>query len=216
MYNHIFFDLDGTLTDPFDGVTKSFAYALSKFGIEINDLKELSKVIGPPLMDSFMGFYGFSKEDALQANKYYREYFEKYGLMQNKLYDGIPELLENLKKSGKKLYVATSKPIEFASLVLEDFDILKYFDFVSANNFADERHTKTQVIAYIFENFPEISSDDCLVVGDRKYDIEGAKPFGIKTVGVKFGYAEDGEFEKAGADFIAPTVKDLENIILSL
>ena len=213
MYDHILFDLDGTLTDPFEGVTNSFAYALSKLGIEINDKSELSRVIGPPLMDSFKNFYFLSHEDALDATKYYREYFEKYGLMQNKLYVGIPELLNTLKKNGKKLYVATSKPIEFASLVLEGFDILKYFDFVSANNFADERHTKHQVIEYVFENFPEILPKDCLMVGDRKYDVEGAKPFGIKTVGVKFGYAEEGEFEAAGADFIVSTVEELEKLI---
>ena len=216
MYNNILFDLDGTLTDPFEGVTNSFAYALSKFGIEITDRSELSRVIGPPLMDSFMSFYDLTHEDAVEATKYYREYFEKYGLMQNKLYKGIPELLNKLKENGKKLYVATSKPIEFASLVLEGFDILKYFDFVSANNFADERHTKHQVIEYIFKNFPDVSPQDCLMVGDRKYDVEGARPFGIKTVGVKFGYAEEGEFEVAGADFIVPTVEELEKLILSL
>lgn len=215
MIKHVFFDLDGTLTDPFEGITSSFSYALSKFGIEIKDPTELKRVIGPPLMDSFQNFYHLSYDDAAAANGYYREYFAKYGLMQNKLYEGIPTLLDLLRSKGKKLYVATSKPIEFAIQVLDGFDITKYFEFVSANNFADERHTKAQVIQYIFDTYPNIQKDECLMVGDRKYDIEGAKPFGIKTAGVLFGYAEDGELEKAGADYICPTVKDLETLILT-
>lgn len=216
MIKHIFFDLDGTLTDPFDGVASSFAYALSKLGIKVNDMKELRRVIGPPLMDSFMNFYGLSKEEATLGNQYYREYFAKNGLSQNEVYEGIPELLKVLKEKGKKLYVATSKPIEFAIQVLDGFDITKYFDFISANNFADERHTKAQVINYIFESCPEVDPAECIMVGDRKYDIEGAKPFDLKTVGVLFGYAEENELEKAGADYIAPTVKDLEKLLLSL
>lgn len=216
MIKHIFFDLDGTLTDPFEGITSSFTYALSKLGINVKDPQELRRVIGPPLMDSFQNFYGLSYEDATRGNTYYREYFAKYGLSQNKVYEGIPELLETLKRNGKKLYVATSKPIEFAIQVLDGFDITKYFDFISANNFADERHTKTQVIQYIFDSCPEIYPDECIMVGDRKYDIEGAKPFKLKSIGVLFGYAEDGELEAAGADFVVPTVKELEKLLLSI
>lgn len=216
MIKHIFFDLDGTLTDPFEGIASSFTFALSRLGIKIDDPSELRRVIGPPLMDSFMNFYGLSFEEATKANLYYRQFFAEHGLSQNKLYDGIPQLLDTLKKNGKKLYVATSKPIEFALQVLDGFDITKYFDFISANNFADERHTKAQVIQYIFDTFPSIQREECIMVGDRKYDIEGVKPFDLKSIGVLFGYAEVGELEAAGADYIVPTVKELEKLLLSL
>ncbi len=216
MYKHIFFDLDGTLTDPFEGVASSFSYALSKFEISVNDPSELRRVIGPPLLDSFMNFYKLSREDAEKANIYYREYFAENGLTRNELYKGMDTLLANLKQSGKKLYLATSKPIEFAVQVLDSFKITEYFDFLSANNFADERHTKEQVIKYIFDSCPHVRPEDCLMVGDRKYDIEGAKPFGIKTIGVLFGYAEDGELQAAGADYIVSTVDELEKLILAL
>lgn len=216
MIKHIFFDLDGTLTDPFEGVTSSFLYALSKFGITVENKNELRRVIGPPLSDSFQNFYGLDPEQTLEANKYYREYFTKFGLLQNEIFPGIPELLSNLKNKGYKLYVATSKPIEFAVQVLDSFNITGCFEFVSANNFADERHTKAQVIQYIFDTYPNINKEECIMVGDRKYDVEGAKLFDIKSIGVLFGYAENGEFEAAGADYIVESVEDIEKLIDSL
>ena len=210
MIKHIFFDLDGTLTDPFEGVTSSFLYALSKFGITVEDKNELRRVIGPPLSDSFQCFYGLDPEQTLDANNYYREYFAKYGLTQNEIFPGIPELLSNLKNKGYKLYVATSKPIEFAIQVLDSFDITKYFEFVSANNFADERHTKAQVIQYIFDNYPNINKEECIMVGDRKYDVEGGTACGLDTVGVTFGYGSREELD--AATYIIESFPELLNI----
>ena len=131
MYDNILFDLDGTLTDPSEGITNSVAYALGKFGITVEDKKTLYKFIGPPLVVAFSEYYGFSKEDSEKATAYYRETFSVKGLYENKVYDGVVKLLETLKKSGKKLILATSKPEKFALIVLKHFGLYEYFDFVA-------------------------------------------------------------------------------------
>ena len=129
-YEFIFFDLDGTLTDPFEGITNSVVYSLNSYGIEVVDKSELKRFIGPPLFQSFEKYYGFSKEKAIEAVDRYREYFRDKGMFENALYDGTVKLLKKLKKNGKKIILATSKPEAFALRILEHFDILKYFDVV--------------------------------------------------------------------------------------
>ena len=124
-YEYIFWDLDGTLTDPGIGITNSVMHALGKFGIEVSDRRELYKFIGPPLVESFETFYNFSHEEAWKAVEYYREYFGVIGLFENEVYEGIPKLLSRLKDEGYGLYVATSKPLEFSVRILERFDLLK-------------------------------------------------------------------------------------------
>ena len=131
MYRYILFDLDGTLTDPGMGITNSVAYALDKFSITVPDRSELYKFIGPPLVDSFMNYYGFSEEDANRAVAYYREYFKPTGIYENEIYDGVPELLEGLKAQGKTVILATSKPEIFAHEILKHFGIFSYFDLAA-------------------------------------------------------------------------------------
>lgn len=126
MYQTVLFDLDGTLTDPGEGITNSVVYALKKYGIEVSDKTELYKFIGPPLHESFQVFYGFSEEKAQEAVKYYREHYSKTGIFENKVYDGMEDTLELLKNSGRRLVVATSKPEKFAKQILH-FHLIKYF-----------------------------------------------------------------------------------------
>ena len=213
MYQYILFDLDGTLTDPGIGITNSVMYALKKFGIEVEDRAALYKFIGPPLMDSFERFYGFSKEDSALALQYYREYFKPYGLYENEVYEGTRELLEELKKRGKKLILATSKPEEFAKEILRHFDLLQYFDFVGGASMDEIRNKKADVIAYALENCGITDLSAAVMVGDREHDVLGAKQVGLKCIGVLFGYGDREELEAAGvgADLIRFSV-GIENV----
>ncbi|MBQ8387364.1 MAG: HAD hydrolase-like protein [Clostridia bacterium] len=212
MIEYVLFDLDGTLTDPGEGITNSVAYALAKFGIKA-ERQELYKFIGPPLITSFMEYYDLSKEDGIRAVAYYREYYTPKGIFENKLYDGIPEMLGSLKKSGKKIILATSKPENYAAQILEHFGIMKYFDACCGNTMDDARHLKADVIAYVRERFPDITAENTVMVGDRMHDVEGAAVFGIPTVGVTFGYGGREELEGAGAKCTVDSAAELENII---
>lgn len=144
-YEYILFDLDGTLTDSAIGITNSAIYALEKFGIEVNDRSELYRFIGPPLLETFE-YYGFSKEEAKMAVKYYREYYRDKGIFENLVYDGIEDLLKALKDNSKVLIVATSKAEVFAKQILEHFDIAKYFTYIAGGNLDGTRVKKDEVI----------------------------------------------------------------------
>ena len=148
IYNTVLFDLDGTLTDPAIGITNSVSYALKKWNIEVSCRSELYKFIGPPLVDSFCKYYGFSKDDADLAVKYYREYFADKGLFENSVYDGVIEMLTELKKRGKRLIIATSKPELFSKRILEHFELDGYFDFLAGATMDSSRVKKADVIAY--------------------------------------------------------------------
>ena len=210
---YVFFDLDGTLTDPAEGITNSVAYALSRFGIPNCERSGLYKFIGPPLIDSFMKYYGFSKQKALKAVEYYREYFSAKGIFENTLYDGITDLLKCLKSADKKIVLATSKPDKFAKIILEHFKISEYFDFLAGATMNETRTQKDEVIAYALENLGINDTSSVIMIGDRKYDIEGAHKFGIPAVGVLYGYGSSEELLEAKADYTVSTVKELNDIL---
>ncbi len=211
-YDYIFFDLDGTITDPGEGITNSVAYALKKFGIENTDRSELYPFIGPPLYASFMKYYGFSAEQAHTAVGYYREYYTDKGIFENRLYEGVGELLEKLQKSGKKIILATSKPEIFAKKILHHFNIDKYFHHIAGATLDSNRIEKADVIRYAFEKIG-IGEGCGVMIGDRNFDIIGAKQTGLVSVGVLWGYGDKDELKGAGADFIAGTIKDLEEFL---
>lgn len=209
----ILFDLDGTLTDPKEGITKSFQYALEKLGHQEDDLDELEKVIGPPLWDSFMEFYGLSFEEADQGVQYYRERYRKTGLFENKVIPGIPELLEDLKTAGKVLAVATSKPTVYSITILEHFGIDLPFDEIIGSNLDGTRIKKDEIIAHVMSLF-DYSPEEIVMIGDRKHDIEGAKAMGIDSIGVLFGYGSRQEFEDHGATHIVESVSELRKLLM--
>lgn len=215
MKRYVLFDLDGTLTEPSEGITNSVKYALAKFGISVSDKSELYKFIGPPLYDSFVNFYGFSHDDANLAVAYYREYFAPHGIYENCVYEGIPEMLERLKTSGKTLVLATSKPEKFALEILRHFGLAKYFDLAYGATMDEKRNKKDEVIAYALSQ-GNIDPDDAVMVGDRIYDIEGGHKNGLVSVGVLFGYGDRAELEGAKAEFIAKDVPELEKILLEI
>ena len=213
-YKYVLFDLDGTLTDPAEGITNSIIYALKKYNIEISKRGELYKFTGPPLLESFEKYYGFSKEEAKKAIEYYREYYKDKGIFENLLYDGCEDLLKELKDEGFLLIVATSKPEVFAKKILEYFDIEKYFTFIAGSNLDGSRVKKGEVIEYALECCNIVDLSKAIMIGDREHDIIGAKSVGIASIGVLFGYGDRSEHENAGADFIAETVADIKKILL--
>ncbi len=223
MYDTVLFDLDGTLSDPSIGITNSVMHALKHWNIQVEDRSELYKFIGPPLIESFERFYGFSKEESWEAVEVYREYFSVKGLFENDMYEGIPELLRELKARGKTIALATSKPELYARQILEHFGIDGYFDFIGGASMDEIRVAKADVIRYAFESMGMLAAGETLLpddvragtvmVGDRFHDIEGAKKNGLRSIGVLFGFGSREELEAAGADHIAETVEDILEII---
>lgn len=216
MYQYIFFDLDGTLTDPREGITKSVQHALACMGIEEPELKKLEPFIGPPLIDSFMEFYGFTREQARKGVDYYREYFTGKGLFQNALLEGVPKLLKSLKDHGKIVAIASSKPEPFVGQILEHFQIMQYFDYVCGSTLEETRTKKSEVLEELMRRIGirKEERDLILMVGDRRHDVEGAAAFGIPCLGVSFGYAAEGELEAAGAVAVVDRVEEIEKFIL--
>lgn len=216
MFDYLFFDLDGTLTDPAQGITNSFIHALKYFGIEIPSYEKLCSFIGPPLVDTFKTQFGFSDEEAAEGVKKYREYFAVKGLLENTVYPGIPELLATLKQNGKKLVVATSKPEEYSIKIIEHFGLSQYFENVCGSLMDETRSKKDEVIEYAIERNHITDRSKILMIGDRKHDMLGAKKCGIAACGILFGYGSREELQTNGADMIARTVKDLELLLTGL
>lgn len=214
--DYILIDLDGTITNPKEGITKSVQYALRAMDIDIDDLDSLTKHIGPPLRDGFMEFYGFDYDKAEEAIIKYREYYVEKGIHQNEVFEGMERLLTRLKQAGKYLIVATSKPEELAIKVLESFHLEHYFDDICGASFDDTRANKDEVIKYALEKNDISDLSRVVMVGDRKYDILGAKATGISSIGVLYGFGTEEELREAGADRIATTVEDVYDVIMNL
>lgn len=213
-FDLIIFDLDGTLTDPSLGITKSISHALSRMGVKPEPLIELKTLIGPPLIDSFMKYYKFSKNDSEKALEIFREYYSKKGLYENIPFNNINTLLHSLKNSGMKLAVATSKPQKFSERILDHFLLSQYFDLIQGASMDNTLIHKKDIIFEVLKKFREIPKDKIIMVGDRKYDINGAKENGISSIGVSYGFAESGEIETASPDFTAESIEDLFKILL--
>lgn len=200
MADYVLFDLDGTLTDPKEGITRCVQYALAKFGIAA-DCDELIPFIGPPLQASFREFYGMSEEESTRAVAFYRERFSNIGLFENKVYPSIPDVLSELRRRGKTLAVATSKPTVYSVRICEKFGLSQYFDHIIGSELDGRRVEKADVIEEALRVLG-CSAAQAVMIGDRKFDILGAHQCGLKAVGVRYGYAADNELEDAGADAI--------------
>ncbi len=210
----ILFDLDGTLTDPAIGITNGARKGLERFGIQEPDRTKLYKFIGPPLLESFQLFYDMTLEQAEEAVRAYREYYGVTGLFENKVYDGIPALLRDLRAAGKTLAVATSKPEAFSVRILEKFGLAQYFHHIGGASFDTSRSSKTAVVSYSLGLCGNPDPATVVMVGDRKHDVEGAKNNGLQSIGVLYGYGDRPELEQAGADTIAESVEHLRSILL--
>lgn len=212
-YDIILFDLDGTLTDPKEGIINSILYALNRLGIRESDSNRLLKFIGPPLKDSFMEYYGLEEKEAVHAIEKYREYFSTKGIFENKVYSGIPELLNELSSSGKKLVLATSKPTTFAQRILDHFNLAQYFYFTGGSNLDGSRTRKSEVIDYALNASCLPAYSKAVMIGDRMYDIVGAKEIGIDSIGVLYGYGSQQELENENPTHIVRHVDDLRAIL---
>ena len=216
MRNIALFDLDGTLTDPKEGITRSVAHALAAYGIQVKNLDELCPFIGPPLSDSFQEFYGFSPDKAREAIRYFHEYFTEKGMFENRVYRGIPQMLRTIREAGIIPAVATSKPELFAEKILYHFDLRKYFELVGGADMDETRVKKGDVIAYTLDRLRvDRERDRIVMIGDRKHDIIGAHENGLPCAAVLYGYGSRGEFDAAGADVQIETVEDLTKYLLS-
>ena len=212
-YEYIFFDLDGTLTDSQDGILNSFRSIFKHFGIKEPEYEVLRTYIGPPLVLTIGQTLGFTGEKLQEAVKVFRSYYDNQGYMENRVYKGIPEALQCLKALGCKLSVATSKPEHTAIKIMEHFDIAKYFDHICGSLPDESRSKKTDVIEYAIKLNEITDRSKILMVGDRKFDVEGAHQSGLKCAGVLFGYGGREEFEAAGADYIVENPEDLEKLL---
>lgn len=213
---HLFFDLDGTLTDSMPGITRAVQYALKHYGIEVGDLNALKPFVGPPLQESFMEYYNFSEKDAKEAIPVFREYYTAKGWCENEPYAGVKEMLKELKTCGKKLYVATSKPEWMAKQVLEHFGLTEYFEFIGGADDDTKREKKDEVILYVLASCGLTDKDSIVMVGDRRHDIEGAHKTGLQAVGVLYGYGDREELKSAGAEWITETTASLTELLKNL
>ncbi|MCW9129801.1 HAD family hydrolase [Bacillus paramycoides] len=214
MYTTFLFDLDGTLTDPKEGIINSVLYALEKMGIEEVNISGLDSFIGPPIQQSFAERYNMSEIEIEQAVFYFREYLKKSGLLENKIYDGIPTLLQELKDAGNRLFVATSKPTVFAKQVIEHFQLTLFFEEIVGSNLDGTRIKKEEIIAHILQTNEELKKEEIVMIGDRKHDIIGANNNEIASIGVLYGYGSEKELSEARATYIVKDVEELQSFYL--
>ena len=208
MTTAILFDLDGTLSDPKEGIVGSYRAVLAAFGLPDESPDTLARFIGPPLRDVFRHHYGLSGDDVERAVKAYRAYYDRQGLYENRVYPGVETMLETLRAKGYKLIVATSKVAVYAERILEHFRLKQYFDFVSGCEMNGKRSKKTEVIAYALEQCG-LTAADCYMVGDREYDITAALELGLTPVAALYGYGSREESQTAGAQRFAETPSEI-------
>lgn len=225
MLEYLLFDLDGTLTDSSEGITKSVQYGLESIGIEVKDLNDLLVFIGPPLDYSLQEYYKVDGERMQQAIAKYRERYKKIGMYENALYPGMAALLKDMHKRGKHLAVASSKPEVFVRQILKHFNIEQYFEVIVGSGLDGSLGTKSEVVREALRQLfkkekdkPFALSQDqkeiTAMIGDRHFDIKGGKDNEIVTVGVEYGFAKEGEFKEAKADYVVKTVEELHQFLL--
>ncbi|MBK5350827.1 HAD family hydrolase [Bacillus sp. TH22] len=214
MYTTFLFDLDGTLTDPKEGIINAVLYVLEKMGIEEVNISELDSFIGPPIQQSFADRYNMNEIEVERAVFYSREYLKQSGLLENKVYDGITALLQELKDAGNRLFVATSKPTVFAKQVIEHFQLTSFFEEIVGSNLDGTRIKKEEIIAHILQTNEELKKEKMVMIGDRKHDVIGANSNGIASIGVLYGYGSEIELSDAGAIHIVKDVEELQRFCI--
>lgn len=214
-FDLILFDLDGTLTDSSEGITKCVQYSLEKYGIIETDRKKLERFIGPPLIDSYMKYYGFTREQAIEARNVFNERYQPVGWKENVPYPGIENVLKTLKEQGKLLGIATSKPVNVAEKVLKLFGLWDYFSiFCAAPNNGIGGEKIGRILAALEEarnlgwegNHP-------VMVGDTRFDVQGAHECGLPCVGVTWGFAVEGEFEACNTEYVVSSMEELLEVL---
>ena len=210
-YTTLLFDLDGTLVDSGEGIMRSAEHALNHFGIEVADYRTLRPFVGPPLEDSFIDFYGFTPEQAAEAVEVYRERHAAIGMYEEELYPGVLDFLREVKRRGYTTAIATSKMRFQADIVVKEIfpELSPYIDKVFGRDDEGLLHTKADVINDGLKQLQITSLHEVLMIGDRRFDIEGAKVCGLDSMGVLFGYGDRPEMEQAGADYICESYDEM-------
>lgn len=212
-YDYILFDLDGTLTDSKPGIIECIAYALEKENVPYTN-QILDKMVGPPFRVSMHDFLGLEMPEIEKLIGIYRGVYEEYGYKNCKVFEGVEQMLSALKNAGKVLGVATSKPIKFTQMIMRDFDLGKYFDYVAGASSDASKEAKSDVIQGALENLGVKDKSMVLMVGDRLYDIEGAHMQGIDCAAVLYGYGSKEEFEEYKAEYILAAPDDVVKLVL--
>ncbi|MDD2967870.1 MAG: HAD-IA family hydrolase [Desulfovibrionaceae bacterium] len=213
MFKHIFFDLDGTITDSQQGIFQAVRYALAPQGIELSDAA-LRSFIGPPLVESFQRECGQTVQEAQASVTQYREYYKAKGIFECSLYAGIAPLLASMHAAGKKIYLATSKPDIFAQQILEHFHLDHYFSFVAGAELQGARQSKEAVLRHLLTSC-SLQPKECVLVGDRKHDVLGAAAVGLPCIGVLYGFGSKEELEQAGARWLCQDATALQDLLLT-
>lgn len=213
-YTTLLFDLDGTLTDSAEGILNCVRFALEPLGIVETDQRRLFSFIGPPLFDSFKRLYNMDDELALKTVKVYRERYNRTGKFENRVYEGIPELLQNLKSAGYRLILATAKPEMFSFEIMEHFELSQYFDLMYGCDESKSRMNKVDVIRDIMAFHPDITRENTIMIGDRDHDVLGAAQNGLDCIGVLYGFGDREELQNAGAKYIVESVGELQSLLI--
>lgn len=213
-FHSLFFDVDGTLINSSEGIIRSAQHAFRQMALPVPAYDSMYCFIGPPLTETFCDVYGMSRTEADRAVEFYRARYHEFGMLEAAPYAGIADLLGALKDAGFHLYVATSKPEPLAIEFLKMHGLYDFFDIV-CGAIDDVRGQKHQVIETLLGQLPEEERKSSVMIGDRKYDIEGANRFDLPSIGVRYGFSEPGELEAAGATYVVDTVADLKALLLS-
>lgn len=216
MFEYILFDFDGTISDSKEGIVKSVAYALEHFGIITENLDDLTYFVGPPLGEPFRQVYQMDDVKTAKAVALFRERYFKQGMWEAAMFPGIPDLLQDLKAAGKKIALATSKGHVIAREILDDYGITSYFDIIMGAELDGTRSKKSEVVAEVLCQFgiTDENLHTAVLIGDRKYDVEGARTCGISCIGVQYGYASPEEWTQAAPDHLVASVEELKSFLL--
>ncbi len=212
-FDTLLFDLDGTLTDSTEGILNCLIYAIERMGFEVPE--DTNIFLGPPIRQSFAEFLGMNGEQVDEAVRIFRERYSDTGLFENRVYDGIPGMLERLKSGGKRLMVATSKPQVYAVRIFEKFGLAQYFEIVGGAELDGSRDYKDEVIEYVLAKAGITDRSTVLMIGDRRQDVLGAHKTDIECMGILWGYGSVEELTQAGADYIARTPQEAADMLLS-
>ena len=218
LYQYIIFDLDGTLIKSEEGLYDSITYALEKSGVDPGDRKDMKRMIGPVLWESFQKFYNMSAEEADRANAYFVEAYDKEGLYNASVYEGVEQMLETLRNAGRILLVVTAKPRDMAERVLNHTGIDKYFQAVigpaRGNKKTDKGSLLREALSFLAKTGTDhFQKEQAVMVGDRMFDIQGAVETGIQSIGVLYGYGDRQELINAGATLLADTPADVVKLL---
>jgi phosphoglycolate phosphatase len=212
-YKNILFDLDGTITDSSPGIINSYLYSLGQIGLTENDIEHLKSFIGSPLRAYYTQRHNLSTADSDIAVKHFRDHYAETGLFENTVYPGMEALLNELSSNDHKLFIATSKPLEFALTVLSHFNLKEYFGSIHGSDMSADNKPKDKLIAdAIIMN--GLNKNECIMVGDRYHDIKGAKINGIDSIAVTYGYGSLDELSKEDPTYFANNYSGLREILI--